>query len=147
MPLLKTMGTAGKNFLSMRILELRCPNNQEICIKKMEKINSEGIFFETIHYRKDGSAIDVEINSHGSLLEGKPVQLCIVRDITARRLAQNAMVASLEKYRKLLDGIVTALSDMVEVRDPYTSGHQNRVSRLATTMAIQLVCFLHSNIE
>lgn len=135
---IKNYGYSREEFLSMKILELRCPNNQEICIKKMEKANSEGLFFETIHYRKDGSAIDVEINSHGSLLEGKPVQLSIVRDITARRLAQNAMAASLEKYRKLLEGIVTALSAVVEVRDPYTSGHQNRVSRLATTMAIQL---------
>jgi putative nucleotidyltransferase with HDIG domain len=239
-------------------------NKEKIIINEIKKGNQEGIIFETIHFRKDGSAMEVEINSHGSLLEGKQILLSIVRDITARKfaenaliksendyrtlvdnapdiiarldrsyqfvyfhnrsqidlnvptqlmigktfidlgicnadykklksviqwvfenkhekntdfelstatgiqyyntiivpelnkngsvstvlsisrsitetvLAQKAMAASLEKYRKLLDGIVTALSAVVEVRDPYTSGHQNRVSKLATTMAIQL---------
>lgn len=135
---IKNYGYSREEFLTMRIFELRHSNNHQIILKEMEKADSEGIVFETIHYRKDGSAIDVEVNSHRSLLEGKQVLLSIVRDITARRLAQNAMAASLEKYRKLLDGIVTALSAVMEVRDPYTSGHQNRVSKLATAMAIEL---------
>jgi putative nucleotidyltransferase with HDIG domain len=75
-----------------------------------------------------------ELNKDGSV----STVLSISRSITETVLAQKAMAASLEKYRKLLDGIVTALSAVVEVRDPYTSGHQNRVSKLATTMAIQL---------
>lgn len=135
---IKNYGYSREEFLTMRIFELRCPDNKEISLKEMEKANNEGIVFETIHFRKDGSAIDVEVNSHSSSLEGKQVMLSIVRDITARRLAQNAMAASLEKYRKLLDGIVTALSAVVEVRDPYTSGHQNRVSKLATAIALEL---------
>lgn len=261
---IKNYGYSREEFLTKRIFELCGSNKEEIIFKEMEMGNREGIILETIHFRKDGSAMEVEMNSHGSLLEGKQILLSIVRDITARKfaenaliksekdyrtlvdnapdiiarldrsyrfvyfhnrsqidlniptklmigktfidlgicdadykklenviewvfenkheksinfelatstgtqyyntiivpelnkdglvatvlsisrsvtetvLAQKAMAASLAKYRKLLDGIVTALSAVVEVRDPYTSGHQNRVSKLATTMAILL---------
>ncbi|HEX2966503.1 MAG TPA: HD domain-containing phosphohydrolase [Syntrophorhabdaceae bacterium] len=40
--------------------------------------------------------------------------------------------------RGILDGIVIVLSRMVETRDPYTAGHQLRVSQLAKAIAIEL---------
>ena len=39
--------------------------------------------------------------------------------------------AGLKKWRKSLEQIVTALVKLVESRDPYTAGHQHRVSVLA----------------
>lgn len=43
-----------------------------------------------------------------------------------------------ESLRKALDGSVHALSWVVEFRDPYTAGHQKRVSQLATAMAKEM---------
>jgi putative two-component system response regulator len=40
-----------------------------------------------------------------------------------------------EKLRKALDGTVHALALTVEMRDPYTAGHQKRVADLASAMA------------
>jgi len=40
-----------------------------------------------------------------------------------------------EKLRKALDGTVHALALTVEMRDPYTAGHQRRVAELASAMA------------
>lgn len=45
-------------------------------------------------------------------------------DVTTRRTAENHL-------RKSLIGITEVISQIVEMRDPYTSGHQKKVSRLA----------------
>ncbi len=57
--------------------------------------------------------------------------LSVVRDITHRRLA-------LEEIKKSLDGTIYAMSKMVETRDPYTSGHQIRVAKLARAIALKM---------
>ena len=53
---------------------------------------------------------------------------------TAQELEQN-----LERLQSTLDGVVDAMSRVVEMRDPYTSGHQQRVSHLAAAIAQRLV--------
>jgi putative two-component system response regulator len=42
---------------------------------------------------------------------------------------------SFEALQRVLQGTVTALSSLVERRDPYTAGHQQRVSQLACAIA------------
>lgn len=43
-----------------------------------------------------------------------------------------------ERLQKSLDGTINALSLTVEMRDPYTAGHQKRVTRLACAIADEL---------
>jgi PAS domain S-box-containing protein len=57
--------------------------------------------------------------------------LSVVRDITDRRVA-------FDEVKKSLNGTVYAMSKMVETRDPYTSGHQLRVARLARALAREM---------
>jgi len=42
---------------------------------------------------------------------------------------------TLEKLRKSLPGTIHALSSTVEKRDPYTAGHQRKVSSLSSAIA------------
>ena len=42
---------------------------------------------------------------------------------------------NLDKLRRAMEGIVQAISTTVEMRDPYTAGHQQRVADLACTIA------------
>jgi PAS domain S-box-containing protein len=56
-------------------------------------------------------------------------------DITSRKLAEEELRKTTEKLRATLGGTINALSLVVEMRDPYTSGHQKRVSDLARAMA------------
>ncbi|MDD5250989.1 MAG: PAS domain S-box protein [Rhodocyclaceae bacterium] len=44
----------------------------------------------------------------------------------------------LEKLEASLDHAVTAIAAMVEMRDPYTAGHQRRVARLAMAIAAEM---------
>jgi PAS domain S-box-containing protein len=64
--------------------------------------------------------------------------LSMVQDITERRLAENELKESFKKLRKALGGIIQVTSTMVEARDPYTAGHQRRVTDLARTIATEM---------
>ncbi len=44
----------------------------------------------------------------------------------------------LEKFRRAMEGIVQAMSVAVEMRDPYTAGHQQRVAELAGAIAREM---------
>ncbi|MBI4939011.1 MAG: PAS domain S-box protein [Nitrosomonadales bacterium] len=45
---------------------------------------------------------------------------------------------SAEDVHKGLEGTVQAIASMVEMRDPYTAGHQRRVAQLASAIAVEL---------
>jgi HD-GYP domain-containing protein (c-di-GMP phosphodiesterase class II) len=57
------------------------------------------------------------------------------KEIMYRRRAQQELNESLAKFKKTLDGAITALASLAEKRDPYTAGHQLRVARLASAIA------------
>ena len=61
-----------------------------------------------------------------------------VQDITPRRLAEEQLRASRERLESLLRAIIETVGRLVEVRDPYTAGHQVRVARLAVQLAEQM---------
>src|SRR5271169_391399 len=46
--------------------------------------------------------------------------------------------ATLDSYRKSLEGTINAISSMVELRDPYTAGHERRVAQLAVAIGKEL---------
>jgi response regulator RpfG family c-di-GMP phosphodiesterase len=46
--------------------------------------------------------------------------------------------SSYEKSQIILDGTVQAMSKIVESRDPYTSGHQERVAEIACSIAAEM---------
>ncbi|MCX5803855.1 MAG: PAS domain S-box protein [Proteobacteria bacterium] len=103
-----------------------------------EKGRVEG--FEVQHYRKDRSIFWASINAHavkdetGNILNFEGT----FEDITLRKLAEEELKQTLEKLRKTLAGTIQAMSLIVETRDPYTSGHQKRVSNLAIIIAQEM---------
>ncbi len=48
-----------------------------------------------------------------------------------------------QRWRTSLEATVGAIANTVEMRDPYTSGHQQRVARLAVAMAREMVLSEH----
>ena len=57
------------------------------------------------------------------------------RDITERKKAEEALKESLQKLSRMSDTTVEALAAIVELRDPYTAGHQRRVAQLSVAIA------------
>ena len=89
--------------------------------------------FEAQVYRKDGSIIWTSTNSH------------VVKDATGKVLHFEGTVEEIterkqveERLRKSLVGTIQVISLMLETRDPYTAGHQKRVSSLARSIAQEM---------
>jgi len=55
-----------------------------------------------------------------------------------KKQSQEALQESLEKVKNLLEQTVNVLASTVEMRDPYTAGHQRRVAVLAEAIAREM---------
>lgn len=81
--------------------------------------------------RKDGKILHLECYSKLIDLLGKKAVLGIILDITEKKEAEEKQKEYNLKLNKLLDGIILSMAKIVEVKDPYTAGHQQRVAELA----------------
>lgn len=72
------------------------------------------------------------VGVHGSLamIEGRRVIIGVLQDITARVQAEQLVAKQLGRLSNAMHGTVGAVSRMVELRDPYTAGHESRVAAL-----------------
>lgn len=88
-------------------------------------------------YRKDGSVMSAECTF--ALVEddeGNPAGILgVAHDISDRKKAEDHASRSMEQLHKTLHGAIAAMIRIVEMRDPYTSGHQGRVADLAGAIA------------
>jgi PAS domain S-box-containing protein/putative nucleotidyltransferase with HDIG domain len=89
---------------------------------------------------KDGSIVPVEVNyTFLRDAEARPVEiLAIARDISERKRAQDKSKRGAERLIKAMEHAIQAMAMIVEMRDPYTAGHQQRVTQLACAIARQL---------
>ncbi len=64
--------------------------------------------------------------------------LATLMDISARKRAEEALQRSLYKLQRAFEGVVQAMAMAMEMKDIYTSGHQQRVAQLACALAGEL---------
>jgi putative nucleotidyltransferase with HDIG domain/PAS domain S-box-containing protein len=62
----------------------------------------------------------------------------VVSDISELKAAEQRLIASLAKVKSLGEEVIATIASIVEIRDPYTAGHQQRVSELGAAIAEQL---------
>ena len=89
----------GYSYDELTSMNIRAIRRQYIApqvIKQLESAREEGILFETIHYRKDGSSFPVEVSSQGALIGNEHILLSVIRDITKHKEAE-------EKYRSIFE--------------------------------------------
>lgn len=62
----------------------------------------------------------------------------LIIDISEQRRVEEELTASMERLRQSLESTLTAMALTVEIRDPYTAGHQRRVTQLAQALAVEM---------
>jgi len=91
-------------------------------------------------YRADGTTLWSE-NTFSVIRDENRNPISILgeaRDITKRREAEKQLAQTLSALEKTLADTVIAISKMVEMKDPFTAGHQIRVAQLAIAIANKL---------
>jgi PAS domain S-box-containing protein len=107
-------GYTREEILSMSPLDLDDPETGEAARDLNKKLMKQGdLVFERIHVRKDGQKLPVEISAHVFLLDNQKVVLSVVRDITERKRAGEALRKSEERFR----GMAERSSDLILILD------------------------------
>ncbi len=87
----KAYGYAYEELLSLSIYDLRALDIGYHIDEQMDMAYNNGILFEAVHRRKDGSDFPVEVSSQGRTINGQRVLLSVVRDITERKRVEEAL--------------------------------------------------------
>ncbi len=104
---------------------------------EIHKNSNIPIIFTTAYHDEDLIERAKEAKPYGYII--KPFAEREIRTILPLALNRGKLELklekSLQKAKIILDGTIHAIAKMVEVRDPYTSGHQKRVGNLARAIA------------
>ena len=102
-------GYSRDELLKLRVQDLREPNTIGLVPDQMAKADAEGILFETVHQRKDGTTFPVEVSSKGATINGMRALISVGRDITERKRSE-------AELRRLATAIEQA-AEMVIITD------------------------------
>ncbi len=121
--------------------QLLSPEDINKSRKNIERLLNGEQIGGTEYYLKrlDGSAFPAIVISNVIYSHDKPVGLRgAIVDITERKQAEEESKLNMERMRKALKATVNAISTVVEMKDPYTSGHQRKVTDLARSIATEM---------
>ncbi|HEX2972861.1 MAG TPA: ATP-binding protein [Tepidisphaeraceae bacterium] len=84
-------GYSREQMLTMTIHNIAVAQAPGVIAERMAKADAQGILFETFHRRKDGSTFPVEVSARGATVNGRRTLISVVRDITERKAAEQAL--------------------------------------------------------
>ena len=85
-------GWDRSELLTKRIHDLRSKLDVAELALQMEKASNNGLLFETMHLRKNGTSFPVEVSSRAVTIGTEKVLLSVVRDISERKQAEQALL-------------------------------------------------------
>ena len=114
---------------------------EELDMENMERKDmSRSRTLELEMRRNDGSIVPVEVKYNflrGS--DGRPAEIvAVARDISKRKEAELEIKQSTQRLIRAMEDTIQAMAMIVEMRDPYTAGHQRRVTQLACAIAQEI---------
>ncbi len=132
---------AAEDLVSRPVTEVIHPDDRHTVMEQhFRRLRGDGV--PNVHeFRivdKTGRTKWVELNGVMLAWEDRPADLCFLRDITQRKLADERLQESYQKLQDTLDGVIQAMALTVETRDRHTAGHQRRVTELAYAIATEI---------
>ncbi|MET0106022.1 MAG: HD domain-containing phosphohydrolase [Sedimenticola sp.] len=135
----KTLGYSKVEFADLKIPDFECSESPQEVERHFQTIlESGGDVFATKHRTKDGNILDVQVTARTITLGGNPYIQAIFNDFTERNRAEQERRENIERLHGVLVKTIQAIALTVEKRDPYTAGHQERVSDLASAIAVEM---------
>ena len=87
--------------------------------------------------RREGYSVDL-VQSLSMLISTSEVMMAADRTKQRRRESEDERKRTLSRLRQAMRDIVRAMGRIIEVRDPYTAGHQRKVADLARVIAMEM---------
>jgi PAS domain S-box-containing protein/putative nucleotidyltransferase with HDIG domain len=136
----RLLGYEKEEFVNMNVGKIYAERDIEKVVDVFQLIihSGAGALNDVLVLRKDGRPVPVDMSWSTVEYAGRKIIQGILRDITDRKETERVLKLSNETLQRTLDGTVTALTTAVEMRDPYTAGHQLRVSKLASAIGREL---------
>jgi PAS domain S-box-containing protein len=88
--------------------------------------------------RKDGAVVMIGVHGTTAIIGGKRIIIGVLQDITDKLRAEETIRDYIARLERGISGTVDAVSKMVELRDPYTAGHEQRVGDLSAAIAAEM---------
>jgi PAS domain S-box-containing protein len=135
------LGKPDDQMAGMNAIDTIHPEDRTLIQSRIANVLKEGTD-ETVESRvllRGGPAfIWMIMTGRRMMIAGRPFLVGIGIDITERKRAEKERRQTLESLRRAVNTTIQVMVSAVEVRDPYTAGHQNRSADLARAIATEM---------
>ncbi len=144
----RDLGYSRDELLSMTVLDIDHTLDEAMRTAFARACREAGfVMFESQHRRKDGSTFPVEVSIKAIAVGGRSYNVCVVRDITERRVAQQALRESEERLRLAAEaGRMFAYTWDVASDVIVRSGKSEQIIGIAESVPLscgQILAFVH----
>jgi len=138
--LCRMMGYSQKELMGMNNKEYTSPETSEKLYKTFKKMYDTGKPAKVNTYEVIQKSGDIRINNMSASLmvdsSGNPMGFRgLAHDVTEDKKRERELKKSYDNLQHMLEETVRTLAFTVEVRDPYTAGHQRRVAQLSDAIS------------
>jgi PAS domain S-box-containing protein len=126
----------------LHITDMMTPDSRAAFALTFPSFKAEGRIagLEFTFVRKDGSTFPGLVNATAIRDPGGRYMrsLSTVVDISEQVAAREEVRRTAQQLRRTVEGTILAMSNVVEARDPYTAGHERRVSELCVAIGKEM---------
>jgi PAS domain S-box-containing protein len=117
---------------------LRGPDVEVRADEMLYQAERRPVVYESEGISSNGTTFPVEVRVRAVSLGGESVLVAITRDLTDQKRQEDELRSMIDELERLAYSTVDAFGKVVEQRDPYTGGHQERVADLAANVGERL---------
>ena len=122
----KAYGYSREHLLTLTVPQLMATDTMDLVHDQMAQADKHGILFEAVHRRSDGSTFPVEVSSRGETVNGVRMLISVVRDITDRKVSEEILKLSEERFRKVFEGSPIGIAFLNEQREIFLTNQSYR---------------------
>jgi PAS domain S-box-containing protein/putative nucleotidyltransferase with HDIG domain len=134
----RLLGYPREVLAGMPIHQVHGPQADPRSDSLLSEAESHPVCYITQWRSNDGTLWPVEVRASGVTLGGEKVLVVLARDLTEQFRQEDELKGMIRQLEMLAYSAVDAFGKVVESRDPYTAGHQERVADLAAAIAAKL---------
>ena len=134
------MGWSAEEVLGRDPMDFVEPESREDVLEGRAKFASgqRNVAYNLRLHRKDGRIIVLGVHASIARWDDQPALVAMVEDITERANAEARINEYTHRLEASMRGTLEAVARMVDLRDPYTAGHERRVGLIASAIAREM---------